>query len=233
MRRWLRWLVRRYRARWSGRGIFSGKVCTFSHTESCSAYALRLLDEPRGDKTSTTFELLRLVGARLRRCRDASVMRDPDGSRGWGRAYDVEDARAFEARLVAARERSPSIAAMLRALADVARFRGEAALSRDALLRARELEACLRPCSLVVRDLQGALRRAEKRTCRAFVALALPPALVAALVVAGAPLPWIAAPLLLCAVLAARARALLRWSRRLDQQLAAFEMMDDAERRRA
>jgi hypothetical protein len=76
-------LIRVYRQRLAGRGPFRNVRCTFAHLESCSAYGERIARE-----APSTGAALRCICGRLRRCRDLSLFRFPDGALGWASRYD-------------------------------------------------------------------------------------------------------------------------------------------------
>ena len=90
-------LVLAYRRWLSGRGPLRDVACTFAHAESCSAYALRLLESRGG------LRALRLIRRRLRRCGDASLYRLSSGRLGWGELHERSDAAVARQRRSARR----------------------------------------------------------------------------------------------------------------------------------
>jgi hypothetical protein len=138
-------LIHLYRHYLSGRGPCRSVVCTFQGSESCSAYALRVADT----LATSLPEALRLIRARLRLCRQASLYRLPDGW-GWGECYDGHDSAELETRMKTAHELPASVAIVLYAAAIVAQHRGEELLAANCAGRARECSE--QRSSLVVRD---------------------------------------------------------------------------------
>ena len=128
-------LIRLYRAHLTGRGPFRRCRCTFEGTESCSAYGLRVAQE------AGSLSALRLIRARLRRCRGAAIYRG-DGVWMWGRLYDAGGADALVATLRAAGESPESCELVI----DSARMiRGERPQNSRPLLRdGAQLRAWLR-----------------------------------------------------------------------------------------
>lgn len=154
-------LVRRYRRRWSGRRPFAGRVCTFSHLESCSSYAERLLSEPR----VRGWRALAATYRRLRRCHDAGLYRSEGGGLAAGPLYDGLTAEGTSA-CTAWDEEPRTLAALLRARARLCWARGEVALAKDAWARASALSREEVP-PLVVRAARSAGRRTQRSIARA------------------------------------------------------------------
>lgn len=75
--------IRFYRRRLAGRGLLRAVRCTFEQCESCSAYGERMIRE-----APSALVALARIRRRLRRCRQLSLYRLPDGGLGWGDAYD-------------------------------------------------------------------------------------------------------------------------------------------------
>ncbi|MCI0457894.1 MAG: membrane protein insertion efficiency factor YidD [Gemmataceae bacterium] len=148
-------LIAFYRRWLSGRGPLRRVACTFGRTESCSAYGLRMAREVAG----TLPEALRLIRARVRRCRRAALYRLPDGW-AWGECYDADDCRDLERELTEARELPATTAAVLWSAALLARHCGDAGRLRACAELARGYGG---PGHYVVirdgRGLRGWLRR--------------------------------------------------------------------------
>jgi len=135
-------LIRLYRRRYSGRGPLRRLTCTFCGSESCSAYALRVAE----DVATSLPEAVRLIRGRLRRCRQASLYRLPDGF-GWGECFDDNE---LEANVLKAHELPGTVALVLRSAALVARQRGQYLLAEDHVRRAQHYQK--HHCPVVVRD---------------------------------------------------------------------------------
>lgn len=208
--------IRAYRRLASGRGPFRRVVCTFGHTESCSAYGLRVADEV----ARSLPQALALIRGRLRRCGSAALYRVPAGSDAtpgllWGEALDRDPAE-LDAELDAAGERDDTRALVLRARAMVARYSGDPGVMQHSLSRARALAS--ERSGLVVRRGAGLLHAQYQRLCGRIAAAVL---LQGALVI-GAP-AWLAA---VCGVIVAGlawqwSRYCIRRARRIDRLLAA------------
>lgn len=112
-------LIRGYRRFLSGRGPLRAITCTFGKTESCSAYALRVVKDARNVP-----EAVRLIRARLCRCRQASLYRFADGW-GWGDIYDNHQNGSLYVALKNAKEAPSTIGSVLWTAALAARHRGE------------------------------------------------------------------------------------------------------------
>ena len=76
-------LIGAYRRRLAGRAPFRNVCCTFAQIESCSAFGERMARE-----APSTWIAIRLILGRLRRCRELSLYRRPDGTLAGGRGYD-------------------------------------------------------------------------------------------------------------------------------------------------
>ena len=135
-------LIRLYRRHCSGRGPLRRLTCTFCGSESCSAYALRVAE----DVATSLPEAVRLIHGRLRRCRQASLYRLPDGF-GWGECFDDDD---LEANVLEAHELPGTVALILRSAALVAQQRGQYLLAENHVVRAQLYQEGNRP--VVVRD---------------------------------------------------------------------------------
>src|SRR5262245_40460228 len=97
-----------YRRHVSGRGPLRRVTCTFGRCESCSAYGLRVVRE----HARSLPHALRLIFARIGRCRSASVYRHASAL-SWGESYDRLDALDDEA--AHAHEQPRTRGALLRA----------------------------------------------------------------------------------------------------------------------
>jgi putative component of membrane protein insertase Oxa1/YidC/SpoIIIJ protein YidD len=126
-------LIAFYRRWLSGRGPLRRVACTFCRTESCSAYGLRVA---RAAARSLP-EALRLIRARLRRCRRAALYRLPDGW-AWGACYDLDGGAALARELDQALELPATRAAVLWSAALVARHCGDGELALDYVRHARQ-----------------------------------------------------------------------------------------------
>jgi putative component of membrane protein insertase Oxa1/YidC/SpoIIIJ protein YidD len=194
--------IRAYRRWVSGRGPLRGVCCTFASTESCSAYGLRATR----DLARSLPEAVRLVRARVRSCRGASIYRFEHGL-GWER--DHEHAPCELARKLLARgERADTIAQVIAARMTIARWRGE----RDVYRPVRA------PHPIPVRAGDAAIR-AHRRTLRRAAVLVL---LACALAVVSL---FALVPLALGIVALANARAS---ARRLERQRVAATFLRPA-----
>jgi putative component of membrane protein insertase Oxa1/YidC/SpoIIIJ protein YidD len=148
-------LIRFYRRFLSGRGPLRRVVCTFCRTESCSAYGLRIAREA----ATSLPQALRLIRGRLRRCREASLFRFPDGW-GWGECYDAPDAAEMETGLQQVHELPATTATVLWSAALIAQHRGDEPHADACAERALQYGEPAR--YVIVRDgqnLERALRR--------------------------------------------------------------------------
>jgi putative component of membrane protein insertase Oxa1/YidC/SpoIIIJ protein YidD len=78
----LTWLIVTYRRWLSGRGPLREVRCSFAREESCSAYGLRIARAASGAR-----EAIGRVRRRLRRCREACLLRD-GGTLAWAPVHD-------------------------------------------------------------------------------------------------------------------------------------------------
>ena len=128
----LRTLIRFYRRRLSGRGPLARVSCSFTHTESCSSYGLRVSED-----RPAPVAVWHILG-RLRRCRSHALFRTSSGPL-WGPAYDAEPLQ-HDKRLEAAHEQETTRAAVLRGFGAIARECGQPGHARTAALAARALD---------------------------------------------------------------------------------------------
>ncbi len=151
-------LILWYRRRLSGRGPLARVGCTFAHTESCSAYGLRVALEAR-----SLLDAVWLILARLRRCGTASLYEQPGGI-SWGEAFDDCDPADLDARLVTALETEKTRALMHRSAGLVAVRCGRRGDAREHLARAAALSdtsprPCVRRSPRLARSLRARLHR--------------------------------------------------------------------------
>jgi putative component of membrane protein insertase Oxa1/YidC/SpoIIIJ protein YidD len=171
-------LIRGYRRHLSGRGPLRRVTCTFSATESCSAHGQRVAAEVARSLPGA----LRLIRARLRRCREASLYRAGPGL-AWGELYD-DLSPAFADQVAALPERPATRRLLLLSAAQVARYSGRPELALCLLGQARPLPG--RP-ALVLRDGARVPAWLLRRLCRRGLAVLV--LLLLALLVPG-PLCW-------------------------------------------
>jgi len=205
-------LVLAYRRWLSGRGPLRDVACTFAHAESCSAYALRLLESRGG------LRALRLIRRRLRRCGDASLYRLSSGRLGWGELHERSDA-AVARELTEAHELPASQALVLRSRALIDAQRGASQRAARSLRRAASL--CPARSRVIVRD--AARSRAGRRALLLWRATAAVAIAAACLAVAALVDRWWAA------VVAGLVVAFLALSmvRPISRHLALLARLDD------
>jgi putative component of membrane protein insertase Oxa1/YidC/SpoIIIJ protein YidD len=149
-------LIQGYRRFLSGRGPLRSITCTFASSESCSAYALRVAAHVARNGP----EAVRLIRARLHRCRQASLYRFVDGW-GWGELYDAWREGAYLPHLTAAAENPATIGSVLWSAALVARHRGDEQGARVLIQQAQKL---VEPAMYgVIRDGKNWLRHLRRR----------------------------------------------------------------------
>lgn len=177
-RRLLATAIRAYQRFLSGRGPMKRVICTFMHTESCSAYGLRAAET----LAHSLPHALGLIRARIRMCGSATLYRLPHGAHAgsapglvWGDAHDREPLD-LEHALCAAGELPETRAAVLRARAMVARQTGDVGALRDCVQRAGALTS--ERSRIVVRKGDGLMRALRLRLGQKLVMTALFMALV-------------------------------------------------------
>jgi putative component of membrane protein insertase Oxa1/YidC/SpoIIIJ protein YidD len=148
-----------YRRWLAGRGPLARVRCTFAHTESCSAFGLRVaLREAR-----SLVEALKLILRRLRRCGAASLYELPDAV-SWGEIYDDCDPAELDARLAEDREIASTRALLHRSAGLVAVRCGRRDDAREHLARSVALcnpspRPCVRRTTRLARTLRVRLWR--------------------------------------------------------------------------
>ena len=116
----LTWFIVAYRRWLSGRGPLRDVRCSFALEESCSAYGLRIARTASGAR-----EAIGRIRRRLRRCRDACLLRD--GRRlAWAPVHDRAPGELI-AQIRADAEHDAAIARLLVTRRSVARLCGDAA----------------------------------------------------------------------------------------------------------
>lgn len=199
--------IRAYRRWLSGRGPLRRVCCTFSSTESCSAYGLRAVEDIAG----SLLEAVRLVRNRIKACRRASVYRFPAGL-GWDRDHELAPSQLVHL-LVTRGEHRETIAQVLAARTLVARWRGDRASYAEAK------RIAIAPAHRIpVRAGDAAIRGYRRTMFRAGAVTVLAALLVSLHVVA-------IAPVLLGTLVLAGARAS---AHRLEQQRVAAKFLRPA-----
>lgn len=154
----LRAWIRLYRRRLRSRGPFRNVRCSFENAESCSSYGLRIASEP-----GSSWRAVRLIRARLKRCRHASLYRTQRHLM-WGRLYDDHpEPEALREALQRAGEREDSIAMVLLSAAWTARYTGDMRRCK------RLLDARHERCAPLLRDGRGIDVRLQRRERRALL----------------------------------------------------------------
>jgi hypothetical protein len=161
-------------------------------------------------------EAVRLIRGRLRRCRQASLYRLPDGF-GWGECFDTTDGQELEAGLQKAHELPATVATVLRTAALVARQRGQEILVADYVLRAGHYQEPGRP--VLIRDGRNWQRCLRRR-------LWLHWGLAAVLAGVLSVLPW--SPILLGVSLAGLLACCAHWWRHYLRRRWRFQMQTAA-----
>jgi putative component of membrane protein insertase Oxa1/YidC/SpoIIIJ protein YidD len=116
----LTWLIVTYRRWLSGRGPLRNVVCSFAREESCSAYGLRTAQQ-----ASSAPQAMGRILRRLRRCREACVVRDGT-TITWATIHDLPP-HVLVAEMQQDHELDAAIARMLVTRRAVAKVRGDAA----------------------------------------------------------------------------------------------------------
>jgi putative component of membrane protein insertase Oxa1/YidC/SpoIIIJ protein YidD len=212
----LQTLIRFYRRRLSGRGVFRHVRCTFTGLESCSAFGERIAREA----PSTWAAICRIL-RRLKRCRHLSLFRFPSGALGWGRGYDAllraESARDTVRNLDDALIRDGENAEVRAAAREAALL----VLMHNGTFRGRRVPRS----PLLLRDASAVRRMITRRLYSRTMAVLFFAAVAMVVTIAGFRMPFVA-PFWLAGAVA----ALSMWaSRRLLARLERLELLADIE----
>jgi hypothetical protein len=121
----LTWLIVTYRRWLSGRGPLKRVVCSFAREESCSAYGLRI-----AQTAASARQTIGRIARRLRRCREACLLRDGGDVLSWATIHDLPP-RELVAEMERDGEQHTTIARMLVTRRAVALHRGDHAALAD------------------------------------------------------------------------------------------------------
>jgi putative component of membrane protein insertase Oxa1/YidC/SpoIIIJ protein YidD len=205
--------IRGYRRWISGRGPLRRVACTFSSTESCSAYGLRAVDE----LATSLPHAMSLIRARLHTCRCVSIYRFGERGLGWERDHELEP-RELALLLEERGERPDTVAQVLAMRELVARWRGDRPALVEAIQTRAERPTARHPIPLRPGDATIARHRRTAARGAVLAMLAIVAAVLAA-IFAG----WVAVaalvPLVAAMMVVARARASAR--RLIRQRVAA------------